>query len=105
MIRQTSERGNFLNEEQKALKQKIMEDCIESLFGNLKKNQCLFPLDDTGTQALFDMIFSVLVMFNREVLFHFLKSTGEFKNRKQLLNNLFSAVKDEIDRKYRETLI
>lgn len=95
------EKGHFFNEKQKAVKQKIMEECLDGLFKNLEANQILFD----NPQAALDLIFSVLVMFNREVLVHTVTATGCINNRKDIMKNLFETIKNEVNRVIKERMI
>lgn len=84
---------------QKALKQKIMEDLLADLFDKLDANQNLFEL-----QELMDFIFSVLVMFNREVLVHVFVNTGTTEYRKEILRDFFDLTKEEINKKIKRKI-
>jgi hypothetical protein len=78
----TLEHAHFLNEQQKKVKQKIMEECLQGLFGNLEKNKELFDL-----QSIMDLVFSVLIMFNRDVLVHVFTTTNAMHIRKDIVNH------------------
>lgn len=56
------QRAHFLNEEQKQIKQQVMERLVDSF------NYIFEKMDMNDHQALLDMITSVIVMFNREML-------------------------------------
>jgi len=86
------QKDHFLNQDQKELKQKIMEELLEALFGNLKKNQDLL-----NEQATADIIMSCLVMFNRDVLFHFIKASGidAAKKEDDFMSYFFKTVNEE----------
>ena len=49
------QRGHFLNDQQKSLKQKIMEDCLKGLFENLENNSDIF----TDAQEILDVFGTV----------------------------------------------
>jgi hypothetical protein len=93
-----NEKGHFLNEEQKKVKQKIMEDLLDTLFLNYDKNKELF----TDFQSVTDLLFSVLVMFNREVLVHYITVAGISIKRKELMKTLFYEIKDQVDKRIKE---
>ena len=96
MIITTKETGAFLNAEQKKIKQKIMEDCLDGIWKNLHENQSVFP----EIQQILDLVFSVLVMFNREVLVHTMTILPEMKpQRKTIMKDLFESIRDEVNRK------
>ena len=88
-----TETGQFLDEKQKQLKQKIMEDLMEAFFGNIQKNQSILT-----HQAVIDMFGSIIIMFNREILVHFLKSFNLVGNRKDIMKNMFESIRDEVNR-------
>lgn len=84
------ERGNFLNQEQKEVKQNVMEKLLESF--NLIIDSGKF----NDAQSLMDMITSILVMFNREVLFNTLTAFSINKGSSEFMDNLFAAIKSEV---------
>lgn len=87
-----SETGVFLNAEQKDIKQKIMEDMLEGFFGNIQANCELFDL-----QSVLDLTFSILIMLNREILVHTIKSFNLEGNRKQLMKDLHEQIRDQVN--------
>lgn len=91
-MKSTSEQGHFLNEEQKAIKQKIMEDMLEGFFKNIAQNSKLFNI-----QQILDLTFSVLIMLNREILVHTIKSFNLEGNRKQLIKDLHEQIKEQVN--------
>ncbi len=95
-----SERGDFLDEKQKAVKQKMMEDMLEGFFGSLEKNKELFTM-----QSIIDLSTSVLIMFNREVLVHMLNTLNLTHVRKQIMKSLFEAIKNEVDNKIKKGMM
>lgn len=93
----TNDKAHFLNDEQKAVKQKIMEDCLHGLFDNLEKNQLLFDL-----QSAMDLVCSVLIMFNRDVLVHIFTTFDLQSERKEIMKNLFYTIRDEVNNKIKQ---
>jgi len=89
-------KGNFLNEEQKNLKQKIMEELISALFDNIKEK-----LDILDDQTSMDIVFSCLIMFSREVLMRIIIGTGSIGTMESILNQyhtyVICSVKKAID--------
>lgn len=96
----TNEKGHFLDEKQKQVKQKIMEDCLDGLFKNLHENKDVFP----EVQHVLDLIFSVLVMYNREILVHLFKNGLDPNTRKQTMKNLFEHIKNEVNNKVKNPI-
>jgi hypothetical protein len=96
MIITNKETGHFLTEDQKKVKQKMMEDCLDGIWKNLHENQNLFP----EIQSVLDLVFSIQVMWNREVLCHIMKIIPEtVPKRKQIMKDLFETIRDEVNRK------
>jgi hypothetical protein len=89
----TNEKGHFLNDQQKEIKQKIMEKLMDGFFHTLHDNQLCFE----DPQHVLDLMFSILVMFNREILIHFIKTFELQNNRKQIMKNLFEEIKDQVN--------
>ena len=100
-IESVNQQGNFLNEEQKKVKQKIMEDMIEAFLGNISKNQKLFP----DIQSVLDLSFSILVMFNRDMLTHIISTFHLEAHRKQLMKDLFEQIKDQVNKNIKNTMM
>ena len=69
-----------------------MEDALEAVFGNIKKNIGLFDY-----QSLLDLVFSILVMFNRDMLVHTITTFNLEGNRKQLMKDLFEQIKEQVN--------
>lgn len=73
-------KGDFLTDEQKQIKQDIMESLIDSLFGTLQRKG-----DKFNEQAMADVIFSCLVMFARESLCKFIVASNNIENAVTIL--------------------
>ena len=95
----TNEKGHFLNEKQKEVKQKIMENLMEGLFNPLQNSKELF--DDP--QLILDLLFSILVMFNRDILTHIFQTFSIEKDGSKIMRNLFEAIREEVVRKLNES--
>lgn len=87
-----NEKGHFLNEKQKLIKQKIMENLMDGLFNPFITNKESFP----DLQSISDLIFSILVMFNRDVLVHTLVNLGLTNERKIIIENLFDEISKQV---------
>lgn len=87
-----SQKEHFFNEEQKKVKEEIMEKLLNGLSVSLKDNQKLFP----DMQSFYDLIFSVLVMFNRDVLSHTLIQSGITNHGSKIMRNLFDKIHEEV---------
>ena len=74
------QKGHFLNDEQKAIKQEIMEGLMASLFGTLSDN-----IDKFDEQSASDIVFSCLMMFSREVLMRLIVGSGSLDNVEPVL--------------------
>ena len=94
-----NKQGHFLSEEQKQVKQKIMEDMIIGFFDNVQGNMALFDM-----QSLLDLTFSILIMLNREILVHTFKTFNLQHCRKQIMKDIFQAMKDQVDREIKESM-
>lgn len=81
-----------MNEKQKEVKQKMINELLESFSANIIKSGKLFD-----TQSMVNLTFSVLLIFSREVLIGSIQSFGLQNNRKQLMKDLFGQIKDEVN--------
>lgn len=84
--------GHFLNKKQKKIKGEIMNKLMESLFGTLEVNKTHLDM-----QSIWDMVGSILVMFNREVLTHMFMTTGTAGHRKDIMKSLFENIRDQVN--------
>ena len=100
--RVTNETGHFLNEEQKHIKQVIMEELMDALYSNLEKHKDKFL---HHPQAISDVVCSCLIMFNRDVIVHFLQTFNMENMRKDFMKNMFEKVKDEVNHKIKNSMI
>lgn len=91
-IKIVHEKGHFFDEKQKQVKQKIMENLMDGLFLNLHENQDLFKEE----QAIIDLFCSIIVMFNREVIVHFLVNLGLTDKGSKIMRNLFDTIRKEV---------
>jgi hypothetical protein len=87
-----NERGSFLNDEQKSIKQEIMENLINSLYEPLKENNKLFE----DPQNILDLITSILVMFNREIIFNTLFTFGITNEGSRFMRKLFDEIRKQV---------
>jgi len=93
--------GNFLDEESKKLKQKIMEDLFSSFYGNIQHNgQFLMQ----NPQALGDLTTSILVMFTREILVHYISAFNLEGERKDILKAFFETIKDQVNDRVKKSM-
>ncbi len=89
--------AHFLNEEQKKVKALIMERMLNSFYGTMMENEKIFD-----NQSTLDLIFSILVMFNREVLMQTFIA-GKFLNKRNMvMKNLFETIRSEVNKKANE---
>lgn len=90
-----TERGTFLTPEQKKVKQRMMEEMLDGFFKPMAENQALFQ----DAQVIIDLIASVLVMFNREIIVHTLKSLHIEHDGSKIMRKLFEAIRQEVTQK------
>ncbi len=77
---------------QRKIKQEIMDKVIPSIFLTLNRYDKSF----TNEQPLLDIIFSVLIMINREVLSRLIYASGSELHTKRILKDLFKAIENEV---------
>ncbi len=95
MYKVVSQKEHFFNEQQKKVKQEIMEKLMDGFFITLNDNKEHF-LD---AQALLDLLFSILVMFNRDVMSHFFINLGISQDGSKIMRSLFEAIREEVVKK------
>lgn len=99
IVKPVSEKKHFLNEEQKAVKQKIMETLINGLYDNLRESESLFDL-----QSGLDLIFSILIMFNRDVLINLMTNAGISNKRNAIMKSMFDTIRHEVNTKINKAM-
>lgn len=99
-MKSVNQHDHFLNEKQKEVKAQIMNDLLEAFFKNLQDNHDLF-----NHQSVLDLSFSVLVMFNRDVLTHLIKSFNLEGHRKQLMKDLHENIRDQVNKRIKESMV
>lgn len=88
-------KGHFFNEEQKQVKQRIMEKLMEAFFDPEHENFKAFKNDH---QLFTDLVVSILVMFTRDMLINFFSSVPySEKYQHEIMDNLFNHIKREVD--------
>jgi hypothetical protein len=92
-------KDHFLNAQQKAVKQKIMEDLLSALYDNLNENANLFD-----NQSFTDLIGSILVMFNRDVLIRFITNFNLVLQADDMMKDIFGYIKQEVNEKIKRSL-
>ncbi len=89
-----SVKADFLNEEQKKLKQSIMENLIDSLFGRIHANLGMLP-----GEASSDILLSCIIMFARESITNFIRGSNmdnTVEERYALMDYFLSVIRQEI---------
>jgi len=97
-----NETGHFLDQEQKQIKQIIMEQLMDALYANLERHKDKFL---HHPQAVTDVVCSCLIMFNRDVIVHFLQTFNMQGQRKDFMKGLFEKVRDEVNAKIKNSMI
>lgn len=87
-----NEKGHFLNEKQKEVQRKIMENLIDGFFDPIITNNEIFQ----DLQPIGDLIFSILVMFNRDILIHTLINFGITTEGKTIMKYLFDEISKQV---------
>jgi hypothetical protein len=88
-------KADFLNAEQKKLKQNIMEGLMDGLFGKINRN---IP-EVLDHEAVTDMLISCIIMFTRDSVVNFVRGSNmnnSIKNRKDLVDTILGTIKNEI---------
>lgn len=92
MIKVTPEqRGHFLNEEQKDLKQKIMEGLLGVLRTTLRDTKV-----ELNTQDMYDIVTSCIIMFTRDTLAPIARKIKEYE---LFITHVTDAIKKECIRR------
>lgn len=84
---------NVLNDKQKEVKQKIMEQLVSIIPETLMQHHELF---EDGQHAA-DLMISCLIMFMRDSLANFFYSSNVRGNHEEVMNSLFNTIKNEVN--------
>lgn len=83
-----------------SIKQEIMNDVMGGIFGSLQRHK----EELTTSQSILDILFSVLVMTNREVLSRIIFTSKAQLHTKKILKDFFENVNDEVKRRLHEEI-
>lgn len=90
----TNEQGHFLDNVQKNIKadimQRLMDVYFDSIVGHLDKFS-------ESPQALSDLCTSIMVMFLRDILVHYIHSFNLESQRKEVMKSLFDTIKTQVN--------
>lgn len=94
-------KGHFFNEKQKEIKGKIMVELMQALFLNIEN----YPEEFNDIQSLMDLVTSILVMFNRDVLIHTFTTLQIPHMRKDIMKALFEEIKNQVNFKIKNVMM
>lgn len=94
------ESGHFFDKRQKQIKQDIMVQLLDTIFENIRKNTDIF----NDAQSVSDLIGSILVMFNREIIVHWITTLNMTHIRKDVMKDLFSTIKDQVNNEIKKRI-
>lgn len=95
----TSQKGHFLTEDQKKVKGEMMRKMLLAFFEPLGEHKELFKDPETGPQAIIDLILSVLVMLNRDLLVHTFTTMKIEHDGSKIMRQLFETIRQEVTKK------
>jgi len=99
-------KDNFLNYEQKQIKQKIMEDLLDSFNKNTLNNLHIFSNENgsINSQSILDLIGSILVMFNREILTKYIMIFNLEHQQNIIMDDLFDTIKKQVNEYFEKSM-
>lgn len=97
MNRSENTKGHFFDERQKQAKGDMMRSLIDCFFEELVKNKEIF----NDMQSLSDLFGSILVMFNREIICHWIITMDLTHARKDMMKSMFDTIKEEVNKTIR----
>jgi len=97
----TEKTGHFLDEKQKQAKYDVMTNLMNAYFDTIKENEHLFK----NPQHLSDLATSVLVMFTRDVLTHYIQTFNLEANRKEVIKAFCETVKDQVNDNIKRSMV
>lgn len=90
---------NILEEKQNEIGKKILEDLLKTLFDTMKKNEDIFTPEDG-----LDLIFTILITFNKEVLIHIITVFRLENDRKDIMKYLFENIKGKVNNRIKKQI-
>jgi len=85
--------GNFFTEEQKQAKADIMHALINTYFESFEKYHKLFH----HPEMLSDLITSILIMFTRDMLVHYIQTFNLESSRKDVVKTFCEVLRDQVN--------
>ena len=77
-----------------SIKIEIMQKVMGSIYDTMQENKDKF----SNPQSVLDVLFSILVMTNREVLSRILIGSNSTLHKKKVLKDFFRAVTEQVDK-------
>lgn len=93
--------GDFLDEEKKKVKGDLMCALIDAYFDTMQEK----GVYTWQPQEIMDLVCSILVMFNRDIIVHTLTAFTLQDERKAFMKNLFSVIQEQVNQKIRNTMV
>ena len=99
MPRVRSEKGSFLNEKQKKIKQEMMESIMSAFYDTPQKYR-----DEFDDQSGFDLMLSCLIMASRELIIILLLNSNAMSFKKDFMRSIFQSIEGEVERRLKEEM-
>lgn len=94
--------GIKIDPEIEVLHKKIRLDLLDSFFGNIRRN---FKLFETKDDLLLNLICSIILNFNIEIISHTISTFGIEGNRKQFMKDLFEHIRNEVNKDIKKRMM
>lgn len=101
-VQPSSERGHVLDEKQKEIKQKIMQELMDAFYSNIEANKDILL---HNPHVFSDLTLSILIMFTRDIMVHIMQIMNAQQYRKDIIKNFCEALKNEINHKIKNSLM
>jgi hypothetical protein len=92
--------GSFFTDEQKKAKAEIMHVLMDTYFDCFKQHEKLFR----DPQMLSDLVTSILVMFTREILVHYIHCFNLESHRKDVLKAFCDTIRNQVNERIKENM-
>ena len=92
--------GNFFTEEQKKAKADIMHALINTYFESFEQHHKLFH----HPEMLSDLITSILIMFTRDMLVHYIQTFNLESCRKDVVKTFCEVLRDQVNQVIKEKM-
>ena len=91
---------NSFSEEQRQIKSDILEKLLDCYFNSIAENKPAFK----SPMELSDLATSILIMFTREILTHYIQTFNLESQRKDIVKSFCELIREQVNNRIKESM-